>query len=213
MGEKTLLERLSKRETAFGKDAFKKGLYWKLKQDVISQIAFRKINEKNIIKETKKIVNTNSSNFIKKFKSLKNSEQLKLGQYFFKIGKNLNKNIEMFTRRDNDGITRDYYGFPIEMDIDERRKNLMGSTRNDCFARYFLGFRETVDRSKFQELMAARNEYIIRRSRELRRKKRKNNLKPEAIILQELKAICVSKVIPSLNTIRQIIYRRKRYVK
>lgn len=210
MDKDKLEERLARLKAPFSEDAFKKGFYWRFMQDVIVEMGFRKSRDsKNQIKEIDRLISSN----IRKFKSLKKCKQLEASKCFFKIGQNLNKKIKMFIRKDADGMVRDYYGFPVEMNIVERRENLMGSTKNDYFAKLILGNKESIDRSKHLELILARDEFIIRKFNELRRKKAKSNQKPEAIILKELRDRCSSKIIPSLNTIKQIIYRRKKYVK
>ncbi len=55
-----------------------------------------------------------------------------------KIEKILSEGVKIFSRHDEDGVERDYFGFPVDMDVDTRRKHVIGSWKTDKYTQLIL---------------------------------------------------------------------------
>lgn len=211
-------------EEAFGtlvEKQLKLGLEYKMKQILTWPITEEERNEfrkiKNDPKKLKKLQNKIADIRVAALNSLKLKNKFRkypllLGKYLARYGKAIQRGIVLFSRIDADGIMRDYYGFPINMNIDERRKYLMGSIAKDDFAKLVIGLKTPIERSSYISLCNKRQEYIIKRGLELRKQSKNLTNKPEKIIQDELinnPCFQWGGKILSLNSIKQIIYRRK----
>lgn len=120
-----------------------------------------------------------------------------------------------FNRKDSDGIDRDYYGFPLSMDIDERRAFITGPSNRDDYAKN-LGFNSQIDqRRKLKNIEDREKDKVLIRKKynELRRNKPRE-LKVDKILSEIQELIKNGKMhypsnkknrFPTISTLRRIV--------
>lgn len=114
---------------------------------------------------------------------------IEVSEYYKKLGQVSAAGIRIFTRKDEDGIERDYWGFPSDMKCETRRKFITSSWENDAFAKINFDDKKIIDQRTRQCHKSLRQkdwEEIRKEFRKLRNSCKNNKGFPIGNIYEEI---------------------------
>jgi len=147
---------------------------------------------------------------VKKERQKINKDFDKVRGYEKRIKEILSKGIIIFSRKDEDGKERDYFGFPTEMILKVRQRNLLGSWKESPHANAVLNIYKKIDQTtkKNKKKKTRQRDEILTAIYKIGRKK---NLRPNLIMMKIKQLNRTKKLIlpegtklPSLKTLQHI---------